>query len=99
MAPRVRGNPSLILAEGHLAVPFVFSDRLLPVTPPPILLRLSLVLAASLVTTSCAGPFQSVADMTRVAVQADADQIVQATRIDPRFAYLRVQGPAGPAAL
>jgi hypothetical protein len=31
--------------------------------------------------------------------QSDADSVVRAAQLDPRLAYLRVQGPQGPAAL
>jgi len=37
--------------------------------------------------------------MARLVWQSDADAVVRTARLDPRFAYLRVQGPQGPAAL
>lgn len=37
--------------------------------------------------------------MARLAWRSDPDQVVASARLNPRFAYLRVQGPTGPAAL
>lgn len=69
-----------------------------PLIPSLKLTGVALLLAAGL-SAGCAGPFQSVADMSRLALQTDPDQVIKTARIDPRYAYLRVQGPVGPAAL